>query len=24
MDMQRYPRLQPHVTGRIHRPRILD
>src|SRR6266581_3556094 len=24
MDMQRYPRLQPHVTGRINRPRILD
>ena len=22
--MQRYPRLQPHVTGRINRPRILD
>src|SRR5262249_929994 len=24
IDMQRYPRLQPHVTGRINRPRILD
>src|SRR6266571_1781591 len=24
IDMQCYPRLQPHVTGRIHRPRILD
>src|SRR5215813_9382177 len=24
MNMQRYPRLQPHVTGRINRPRILD
>lgn len=23
MNMQRYPRLQPHVAGRIHRPRIL-
>ena len=22
--MQRYPRLQAHVTGRINRPRILD
>ena len=22
--MQRYQRLQPHVTGRINRPRILD
>ena len=21
--MRRYPRLQPHVAGRIHRPRIL-
>jgi TnpA family transposase len=24
IDLQRYPRLQPHMTGRIHRPRILD
>jgi len=24
IDMQRYPRLQPHLSGRIHRPRILD
>ena len=24
MDMPCYPRLQPHVTGRINRPRILD
>jgi TnpA family transposase len=24
IDMQRYPRLQPHVTGRINRHRILD
>ena len=24
IDMQRYPRLQPHVTGRINRQRILD
>jgi TnpA family transposase len=24
IDMQRYPRLQPHIPGRIHRPRILD
>ena len=24
IDMQRYPRLQPHITGRINRPRILD
>jgi TnpA family transposase len=23
VNMQRYPRLQPHVAGRIHRPRIL-
>jgi TnpA family transposase len=24
IDMQRYPRLQPHVTGRTNRLRILD
>jgi TnpA family transposase len=24
IDMQRYPRLQPHIAGRINRPRILD
>lgn len=24
LDMQRYPRLQPHVRRRIRRPRILD
>ena len=24
IDMQRYPRLQPYVTGRIQRQRILD
>src|SRR5205823_6206914 len=24
IDMQRYSRLHPHVTGRINRPRILD
>jgi TnpA family transposase len=24
IDMQRYPRLQPHLPGRINRPRILD
>ena len=24
IDMHRYPRLQPHLPGRIHRPRILD
>jgi len=24
IDMQRYPRLQPHLSHRINRPRILD
>ena len=24
IDMQRYPRLQPHIPGRINRPRILN
>jgi TnpA family transposase len=24
IDMQRYPRLQPHIPRRINRPRILD
>jgi TnpA family transposase len=24
IDMQRYPRLQPYLPGRINRPRILD